>query len=362
MGDRSAIEWTDATWNPIRARHRVTGKVGWHCEHASPGCIKCYAEGMNRWRGTGLPFKPGHGPDIELFLDERVLLQPLRWARPRRIFPGSMTDLFGEFVADDMLDRVFAVMALCPQHTFQCLTKRSARMRAYMTDMVAGRRWICDAGKAIGAEKPWRIADAMADGWGAKPLPNVWLGVSAEDQRRADERRDDLASLARAGSTTFVSYEPALGPVDWTGWDFLKQMISGGESGPQARPSHPDWHRAARDFCVPRGIAYFFKQWGEWKPISAMPERETEALYRSNRQAGDGEDQGALDDIYGRRCTVPVEYLGYAGDRGLDRAFQTVDGHGGMTLFRVGKHRAGRLLDGREHNGMPAIGAAARAA
>src|SRR4051794_40445939 len=134
MSDKSAIEWTDATWNPIRARNLKTGKVGWHCEHATTGCEWCYAEGFNKRLGTGLPFKPGHRKEIEIFLCEETLTQPLRWKKPRMIFPGSMTDLFADFVRDEWLDRIFAVMTLTPQHTYQVLTKRAARMRHYQCD------------------------------------------------------------------------------------------------------------------------------------------------------------------------------------------------------------------------------------
>ena len=125
MADKSKIEWTDATWNPIRARNKATGKVGWHCEHATTGCQFCYAENFNQRLGTGLPFKPGHRDDIKLFLDEQILKQPLRWKRPRKIFVGSMTDVFADFIPDAWLDRMFAVMALSPEHTFQVLTKRA---------------------------------------------------------------------------------------------------------------------------------------------------------------------------------------------------------------------------------------------
>src|SRR5258708_16196189 len=126
MADRSAIEWTDATWTPIRAR---TDNVGWHCEHVSEGCRNCYAEGINRRLGTGLSFKPALKP--ALFLDEKMLLAPLKWKKPRTIFVCSMTDLFADFVRDEWIDRMFAVMALCPQHRFQVLTKRAQRMREY---------------------------------------------------------------------------------------------------------------------------------------------------------------------------------------------------------------------------------------
>src|SRR3990167_320680 len=114
MGQTSKIEWTDASWTPIRARDKATGKVGWHCEHASDGCRFCYAEIMNRRLGTGHDFRRQDRDKVEIFLDKEMLLNPLRWRKPKRIFVCSMTDLFAEFVSDDMIDRMFAVMAVAP--------------------------------------------------------------------------------------------------------------------------------------------------------------------------------------------------------------------------------------------------------
>jgi protein gp37 len=152
------------------------------------------------------------------------------------------------------------------------------------------------------------------------PPPGIWLGVSVEDQPRDDARRDDLAALAMRGWTTFVSYEPALGPVDWTPWGFLDWLISGGESGPRARPSHPDWHRAARDFCAARAIAYFFKRWGAWAPALEgrdLPyEEQLIALCRRGARDGWSWPDGVMSELLGKR--------------------------------------AGRLLDGVEHNAFPA--------
>lgn len=145
MGDRSAIEWTDSMWNPLRARNLATGKIGWHCEHVSEGCRYCYAEDINRRLGTHLDFKPGHRKDIEFFLDEKILTLPLRWKKPRMIFVNSMSDTFADFVTDEMIDRMFAVMALCPQYWFQVLTKRAKRMREYCCN----------------EQTPYRVARAM---------------------------------------------------------------------------------------------------------------------------------------------------------------------------------------------------------
>ena len=153
-----------------RARNKATGKVGWHCTHVTEGCLKCYSESINRRLGTGLPYKPGHEKDIELFLDEKLLTDPLRWKRGRMIFVCSMTDLFADFVPDAWADRVFAVMARTPQHIFQVLSKRSARMRTYCSSPAT----------------PLRIARAMERGLDltplAWPLPHVWVGVSTENQ------------------------------------------------------------------------------------------------------------------------------------------------------------------------------------
>jgi len=208
MGDKTKIEWTDATWNPVRARNLVTGKIGWHCEHESEGCRFCYAAGINRRLGTGLDFKPGHRKDIEVFLDEKMLLVPLRWKRPRTIFVCSMTDLFAGFVKDEWIDRMFAVMALCPQHRFQVLTKRAKRMREYSQIISGG----ADAGLA----REFANHRPMPNQTWNWPLPNVWLGVSAEDQERADKRIPDL--LATPAAVRFVSLEPLLSSIDLSPW------------------------------------------------------------------------------------------------------------------------------------------------
>jgi protein gp37 len=252
MADKSAIEWTDASWSPIRARNLKTGKIGWHCEHSTTGCEFCYAEGMNKRLGTGLPFKPGHRKDIEIFLDDKMLLAPLRWRRPRMIFVCSMTDLFADFVKDEWIDKVFAVMALCPQHTFQCLTKRAERMRGYFAerwqgtpamrvdfgggdaiDMPAGgesgrREQIEEAINEL-TDNDWSLKDRFFDPdneslWTpegsskalqfAWPLANVWLGVSCERQEEADARIPHL--LQTPAAVRFVSAEPLLGPIDFT--------------------------------------------------------------------------------------------------------------------------------------------------
>jgi protein gp37 len=387
------IEWAHAglgrgkTWNPIRAQAvvriessdpgdlREATAIGWHCEKVSPACANCYAERQilaGARGGTKLPYKPAYraNGDVRVYLDERTLLAPLSWKQPTGIFVCSMTDAFGDWVQNHALDRMLAIAMMRPQHIFIFLTKRGARQRRYFESMDDSGAFefhsVVERVQALVADYA-RLGRFQPLGFGpvypedyerAKPmlrpfpLANVWFGVTAEDQHRADERRDDLRALAEAGWTTFVSYGPALGPVDWTGWEFVRQIIFEGETGPHARPSHPQWARDTRDFCAAHGVAYFHKQWGEWKPISEMPASEYDQFYRSNRIARPGEDQEFLDDIYGRRCTIPTDAIGYTGLRG-DAAFQVVDGKGGMTMFRVGRARSGRTLDGAEHNAFP---------
>ncbi len=290
----SKIEWTDATWNPIRARDPKTGRVGWHCVKISPACANCYAAELNRRGrgafGTRLTYADG-SPAIP-FLDEETLLAPLRWQRPRKIFVCSMTDLFGEWVNEEWLDRIFAVAALAQQHTFQVLTKRPARMHEYFAH--PHRNTIIDALK-VGlycdrrrrrCSEGWR-RDLQALPFTTLPLPNVQLGITAEDQPRAEERIPWL--LRTPAAVRFVSAEPLLGPIDLKprppdqrgcclidhrhdgtqgpcqthGIDWV---IVGGESGQHARPMHPDWARSLRDQCQAAGVPFFFKQWGEWGP------------------------------------------------------------------------------------------------
>nr|WP_295465289.1 phage Gp37/Gp68 family protein [Mesorhizobium sp.] len=377
----TSIEWTHRpgtkgeSWNPIRARNLKTGKVGWHCTHASDGCRNCYAERLNLNRrglafGTGLPYKPGYEQaagsaegatgaqrdSLEIFLDDKTLAQPLRWRQPRTIFVCSMTDLFGAFVSDALIDRVFAVAALCPQHTFIVLTKRSARMREYLTlsrsrlgsEVLGAYENIYSAMGALGREgltepHPYRLAYPNGMPW---PLPNVWLGVSAERQQEADERIPDL--LAAPAAIRFASLEPLLGPIDLTsictGHYFIDALrglkyhdapegvhgatescakldwgIVGGESGPDARPMHPDWARSLRDQCAAAGTAFFFKQWGEFGPAFRLDLRPTGLPWS-------GEAQRAV-----HRGTATVE----------------------QATRRFGKRRAGRFLDGVEHNAWP---------
>lgn len=308
MGSKSSIEWTDATWTPIRVRSADGERVGWGCEKVSDGCKNCYAETLNKRLGTGLPYAVGAVTKDggEYFLDEKMLTAPLRWRKPRRVFVCSMTDLFGEWVPDEWIDRMFAVMALTPQHTYQVLTKRPERMREYIQrhsayPLAGTLNDLFTFGHRLGMQE---IPTAAIEAWRGWPLPNVWLGTSVEDQGTADVRIPEL--LATPAAVRFVSYEPALGPVDFatykveTGlWKFdkwaipagLHWVIVGGESGPAARPFDVAWARSAVSQCRAADVAVFVKQLGA-KPFEVLHEM---------RAPGPGAPVGLI----GR--TVPVE-------------------------------------------------------
>ncbi|WP_305096439.1 phage Gp37/Gp68 family protein [Croceibacterium aestuarii] len=341
MADKTKIEWTEATWNIVNG-----------CSVHSPGCTNCYAMKLAGTRLRNHPSRSGLTQDTKagpvwtgkVRFNEQWLDQPLRWRAPRLIFVCAHGDLFHESVPDEWIDRVFVVMAQSRKHTFQVLTKRAGRMREYLSSFKAAPAWdgyvTRDGKPASGGPdmNPSGMPVFSPDRW---PLPNVWLGVSVEDQQRADERREDFAATPAA--IKFVSYEPALGPVDWRGWEFVHQIISGGESGPKARPSHPDWHRSARDFCAANGIAYFFKQWGEWAPLDAL--------------RLDGEPAVTDGPVTTRKGDVRDwmnRYTTFANDAGALRLRgYSFTQHSTDLVYRLGKKRAGRLLDGVEHNGMP---------
>jgi protein gp37 len=233
----TTIEWTDRTWNP------VTG-----CTKVSPGCDHCYAEGIARRFAGGKAFPNG----FDVTLRPEKLRDPLRWQKPARVFVNSMSDLFHPDIPDDYIAQVFAVMAGTPQHTYQILTKRHGRMRSLMNR--PDFRFLAT---------PPTSHEPMPD-W---PLPNVWLGVSAEDQQRAALRIPAL--LATPAAVRFISAEPLLGPVRldplWqhgTWGPGLDWVIVGGESGPGARPLKLEWISDLIDDCRDIGAAPFVKQLG----------------------------------------------------------------------------------------------------
>jgi protein gp37 len=220
MADKSSIEWTDATWNP------VTG-----CTKISAGCDHCYAERFSeRFRGTlDHPFENG----FDLTLRPERLEQPLHWRRPRMIFVNSMSDLFHEEIPREYIEQIFAVMQQASQHTFQILTKREERLAD------------------LGPHLSWPR--------------NVWMGVSIEN-RRFVHRADRLRELPAA--VRFISAEPLLGPLDELNLDGIDWLIAGGESGPRHRPVEEIWVTRLRDRCRSANVAFFFKQWGGRHPTS----------------------------------------------------------------------------------------------
>ena len=268
MSDASAIEWTDATWNPVRG-----------CTKISPGCKHCYAQTFSeRFRGVpGHPFEAG----FDLRLVPEKLDAPLRWARSRRVFVNSMSDLFHERIPDAYVRSVFGVMALANWHIYQVLTKRADRLRAMTTELLPS----------------------------TECLRHIWLGVSVEDRKYGLPRIEQLRAAPVA--VRFLSVEPLLedlGPLDLRGIDWV---IVGGESGPGARPLQRDWVVSVRDQCRDAGVPFFFKQWGgvqkkklgrelDGKTYDGFPELEPEAT------PGRAERQRRLALVDGLRWATPA--------------------------------------------------------
>jgi protein gp37 len=372
------IEWTDETWNV------VTG-----CTKVSPGCDNCYAETFaERFRGTaGHHFENG----FDLTLRPERLTLPLKWRKPRRVFVNSMSDLFHKDIPDEYIARVFAVMALTPDHTYQVLTKRHGRMRS----MLGGP---CPCGHPPGehlrSAMAWAVSKANpdripgvpddAEKWvysrGIWPLPNVWLGVSVENQKWADIRIPALAQTPAA--VRFLSCEPLLGPIrlnrshvhcpvhDFPGgfctgpcphailpdW-----VIVGGESGHGARAMHPEWARNLRDQCVAADMPFFFKQWGEWGPAPFIvrvcdPDVGWKGTDEELAAAkADSEARGATH-VHTGNCHEQDGERRYEIHRTGHRpwSLERVGLPDGMApIRRWGKKTAGRELDGRTWDEMP---------
>lgn len=298
MGDRTKIEWVQgpdgvrgATWNP------VTG-----CTKVSPGCDHCYAEAIaERFRGT-----PAYPNGFELTLRPDRLDLPLRWTKPRMIFVNSMSDLFHAEIPLDYLSQVWDVMVRCPRHTFQVLTKRAERME-----------------RALG---PRGIGFYAVDGPVPCPQPNIWLGTSVESPAYYSRIRHLQRTPA---AVRFLSCEPLLAALPDLPLEGIDWVIVGGESGPRARPMHPDWVRGIRDQCVVAGVPLFFKQWGQFVSPEFI-------------------DTAGWDDVVANERGVTIwrdGRLAY-GQHGT-----CIDGS--EVLWSVGKKVAGHELDGREWREMP---------
>lgn len=305
----TGIEWTDRVWNP------TTG-----CDRVSPGCDNCYALKMaKRLKGMGSAKYQTDGdprtsgPGFGLAIHPDALGLPLTWKKPRKVFVNSMSDLFHADVPDEFIAQVFAVMAATPRHTFQVLTKRHARMRALLNndewlDLFAQAYWTQGVGTYAEDGPPW-------------PLPNVHLGVSVEDQQWADIRLPALVETPAA--VRWVSAEPLLGPVDLSPWlGRIDWVVAGGESGPGARPMHPDWVRSIRDQCADAGVPFLFKQWGNWTQVPPVNMATTDRWV----------------DLAGG--VAPVGSTGLVADESV-------------VMRNVGKKAAGRVLDGRSHDEYP---------
>jgi protein gp37 len=286
MADKTGISWTDATWNPVRG-----------CSRVSEGCRNCYAERVAaRFSGPGQPYeglakigvRTGHHPkwtgEVRMVPDH--LADPLRWRKPRRVFVNSMSDLFHEKLTNEQIAAVFGVMAAAPQHTFQALTKRAKRMREWFAWIGADAANICDEVATASLAGYYDVCHlGLTTSEFRWPLPNVWLGVSVENQAAADERIPEL--LATPAAVRFLSCEPLLGPLDLRvhlagagARRVLEQypcdesripahlrpppelhwLITGCESGPGARACQTGWLRSLRDQCRAVGVPYFLKQ------------------------------------------------------------------------------------------------------
>jgi protein gp37 len=276
---KTAIEWTDFSSNPLKYRRKSDGKIVGACVKVSPGCANCYSEKISLRFDRGKLYNSANMEELEPFLDQNELHNIIRRSTcqglaltGRKVFIGDMTDVFGEWVADEMLDQLFGAMAMRPDVTFQVLTKRARRMREYFASY---------RGTMLNAI----VARDLPDGGTLiAPLPNVWLGVSVENQSAADERI--LHLLQTPAAVRFVSAEPLLGHVDL--WQSvlkapcgyycdesvghidhgrLDWVICGGESGPRKRPFDLEWARSLRDECRAQRVPFFMKQVDKVKPI-----------------------------------------------------------------------------------------------
>ena len=286
MGDRTGIEWTDATWNPTRG-----------CTRVSDGCVNCYAETMaSRFSDEGQPYEglatrsPARWTGKVTCYPDRLDI-PIRWRRPRKIFVNSMSDLFHKEIPDSFIERVYATMALCPRHTFQILTKRSERQMEFNNAEEIAKKvywWLAETCSGdLYDHAMWDREELFGEGhpW---PLPNVWHGVSTENQKAADEHVPNLLNTKSA--VRIISVEPMIGPVnlrhidETTGSYFnalsrkegiayrgvgLDQVICGGETGPYRRTMEESWARDLRDQCKDARVAFFMKQMTGREPIPA---------------------------------------------------------------------------------------------
>ncbi len=366
MADHTHIEWTDPTWNV------VTG-----CSVVSPGCTNCYAMRLAGGRMQHHPSRAGltidskAGPvwNGQVRFNEAWLTQPINWRKPRRIFVAAHGDLFHEGVTDAQLDQILCVMAIARQHTYQVLTKRPERMRDYLAALTP-----------VFEERMWATGLLEFSNDLTWPLANVWLGVSVEDQARADERVPIL--LETPAAVRWISAEPLLGPVNLSALSFPKDcdcldasptydaftasvycegccegpepmtggrldwVVVGGESGPGARPMHPDWVRRIRDQCADAGVPFLFKQRGAWSWVTVEGDPDWDTI----------DDPPGPDDPPWRPTVLAPRdscRLHVDGRREDDQGMAWPDREPRQMIL-IGKVAAGRDLDGVTHDGYPA--------
>ncbi len=395
MSQNSKIEWTDRTWNPVVGCRACSPGCA-HCyaetmsNRLAAMAKKDIADGKDPGRKRGyLNVIQDGGWRGNVQTVPEALGDPLKWRSPQKVFVNSMSDLFYGDDADrraceskgipfepvpfEFIDQVFAVMALTPRHTYQILTKRTGRMAEYTSDPTMPGRiyrlindWLDDGeGGFLGKYYDeahnvtgWRTEGDPTEPEWILPLPNVWLGTSVENQAMADKRIPELLQVPAA--VRFLSCEPLLGLVDLSQylrarqcsqcgqeWDAaacgpthaalkndpgIHWAIVGGESGPGARPMHPDWARSIRNQCVAAGVPFFFKQWGEWAPGENAENPST----RTEQTATWFDDRWQLGTLTPKQS----EELHYEDQ---------------PALFRLGKKSAGRLLDGRTWAELPTV-------
>lgn len=352
MGDKTGIEWTDQTWNPIVAYNMETGLRGHWCVPISGGCANCYASMFNehpRWMGTGVAYKAQNRNRVQIQLHPPTLEKMLRSRKAERVFVCSMTDLFLADHSDDWLVTIFATMALSPEKTFQVLTKRIERAAVFLSDPAIQERIWQEMSRLINAyHLKGRSVPAI---W---PLPNVWMGATTEDQEALDTRKPVLMTIAAI--VRFLSVEPLLGPinlklsegrVDW--------VILGGESGPGARPMHPDWALDVRDQCAEAEVPLLFKQWGAWEYMMEADAWALEIGGMDSAGVGSYSSGVCVLEPSGKvhRPTSPLRTFWAKGGWEDDPD----SGSEAVVMHNVGKKVAGRLLDGVLYDGYPEVAA-----
>jgi len=333
----SNIEWTNDTPNPV---------VG--CTKQSAGCENCYAIRM-AWRLMHSPHKKiaeKYAGTVHktaagnlnwtgrINIDHSAMARVLKEKKSKMYFVNSMGDLFHPSVPFRDIDIVFAAMAMAHWHIFQILTKHPDRMMQWLDHVefdrntharVKSQRW-----------EHWGDDQMLAAPF---PLKNVWLGASVENQKEADSRRPFLKAAADIGWLTWVSNEPALGPVNWAGYEFIKWMVTGGESGHGARPMMPDWPRQARDFCAANNIPFFFKQWGAWAPVDEVDPTH-DIVFEESSKRGIAKYEHICINRAGQTAKAANDLLYQPGEKD-------------NLLYKFGKHISGRLLDRQLHDEYP---------